>query len=435
MKNKSIWKSNIEMPQFNRLEENISTDVLVIGAGIAGILIACELKARGIDCVVVEKNRICSGVTENTTAKITAQHGLIYQEIVNSRGEASARYYYEINQKAISQYKALSEIMKCNFEYKDNYVYTLNNMKKLEREIEALDKAGIPYEYCEADELPMYTAGAIKFSKQAQFNPLMLLSQLSKNLKIYENTFVTRIDGNTAVTERASIKASKIVVATHFPFINRHGSYPLKLYQDRSYVIALKGADRINAMYIDESGTGLSFRSYGNYLLLGGGAHRTGTAGGGWNELRHFAGVNYPDSTEEYHWAAQDCMSLDKIAYIGRYSKLTPDLYVATGFNKWGMTTSMAAAEVISDLICNNESEYEELFSPSRSIIKPQLLVNSVETIKNMFLITPKRCTHLGCALKWNEQEHSWDCACHGSRYEENGKILNNPAQKDLTIQ
>lgn len=434
MNEKSIWKNNIKMPQFSRLEENISTDVLVIGGGIAGILIACELKSRGVDCVVVEKNRICSGVTGNTTAKITAQHSLIYQEIVKNRDEASARYYYEINQKAISQYKALSEMIKCDFEYKDNYVYTLNNMKKLEREIEALDKAGIPYEFSDADELPMYTAGAIKFSKQAQFNPLMLFSQLCKNLKIYENTFVRKIDGNTAITDRARIKANKIVIATHFPFMNRHGSYPLKLYQDRSYVIALKGADKINAMYIDESGTGLSFRSYGDYLLLGGGAHRTGVEGGGWNELRHFAGVNYPESTEEYHWAAQDCMSLDKIAYIGKYSRLTPDLYVATGFNKWGMTTSMAAAELISDLICNNESEYEELFSPSRSIIKPQLFVNSVETIRNMFSITPKRCTHLGCALKWNEQEHSWDCACHGSRYDDDGKILNNPAQKDLTM-
>ena len=135
-----------------------------------------------------------------------------------------------------------------------------------------------------------------------------------------------------------------MIAATHFPFINKHGSYFLKLYQHRSYVIALENAQDVNGMYVDECDTGLSFRNYEGLLLLGGGGHRTGKKGGNWAELRAFAAKKYPDSREKHFWATQDCMSLDGIPYIGRYSAKTHGFYVASGFNKWGMTGSMTAA-------------------------------------------------------------------------------------------
>ena len=235
-----------------------------------------------------------------------------------------------------------------------------------------------------------------------------------------------------AVTEHGAIQANAVIVCTHFPFLNRHGSYFLKLYQQRSYVLALKNAPIPEGMLLDAQKNGLSFRHWGDTLLLGGGGHRTGKPGGGWAELEAFVQEHYPDAKIVSRWATQDCMSLDGLPYIGQYSASTPNLYVATGFNKWGMTTSMAAARILADLVCGRENPYSALFSPSRSILRPQLGINAAETTVNLLKPARKRCPHLGCALKWNPQEHSWDCPCHGSRFSGDGQLLDNPSTGDL---
>ena len=218
--------------------------------------------------------------------------------------------------------------------------------------------------------------------------------------------------------------------------INKHGGYFAKLYQHRSYVIALKNAKKISGMYVDASDTGLSFRSDGNFLLLGGGGHRTGKQGGGWKELENFAKQHFHNAKIVAKWATQDCMTLDEIPYIGQYSQAMPDIYVATGFNKWGMTNSMVSAEILCDLIQGKFNRYAELFSPSRSIFHTQLFTNTFESILGLLTPTAPRCPHLGCALKYNREEHSWDCPCHGSRFSENGTLIDNPATDDhLSIQ
>jgi glycine/D-amino acid oxidase-like deaminating enzyme len=274
--------------------------------------------------------------------------------------------------------------------------------------------------------------GAVKFPNQAQFHPLKFINSICNSLNICEHTHIQGVKGDIAFTDSYSIKAEKIVFATHFPFVDLYGFYPLKLYQHRSYVIALENAAQIDGMFVDESDNGLSFRNYGDYLLLGGGDHRTGKNGGNWNELRKFAAVNYPFAREKYSWAAQDCMSLDSIPYIGRYSPSKPDWYVMTGFNKWGMTGSMAAAMLVCDMLMDRQRTDAEIFSPSRSILHKQLFINTAETLVNMLTLTPKRCPHLGCALKWNKAEHSWDCACHGSRFTHDGRLIDNPANKNI---
>lgn len=431
---KSLWKENLTAPEFPTLTEDCKTDVLIIGAGITGILTGYFLEQKGINYIIVEKNRICSGVTENTTAKITFQHNLIYDKIIKSYGINTAQGYLQANQKAFDEFRQLCSNIDCDYEIKNNYVYSLDNRKKIEKEITALNKIGYNASFFEDAPLPFQIAGAVCFPDQAQFHPLKFLYHISENLNIYENTFVKEMIGNTAVTEHSKIKADKIIVTTHFPFINKHGAYFLKLYQDRSYVIAIHNAQDVNGMYIDENSKGLSFRNYDNLLLLGGGAHRTGKNGGNWNELRNFAKRKYPQSTEKYYWAAQDCMSLDNMPYIGHYSKGTPNLYTASGFNKWGMTGAMLSAKLLSDEIMGIKNEYAEIFSPSRSIIKPQLFVNAIETTANLLTLTNKRCPHLGCALKWNRTEHSWDCPCHGSRFAEDGTLLNNPANGNLEV-
>lgn len=425
----SIWQRDVKMPVFPQLQGDIKTDVLMIGGGIAGVLTAYFLKQRGIHCVLAEKNRICQGTTAGTTAKITAQHGLLYHKLLQKEGIEAAQGYLQANQQAVEQYAALCERIDCDYEVKDHFVYSVNDPALLHREMEALLKIGGEAALSEHLPLPFPTAGAVCFSRQAQFHPLKCMAAIAADLPIYEHTFVKELRGSTAVTDTGSISAEAVIVATHFPFLNKHGSYFLKLYQHRSYVIALKQAQDIGGMYRDENSTGLSFRNAaGDVLLLGGGAHRTGKQGGNWAELRYTAKRYYPQAQEVCHWAAQDCMSLDHMPYIGQYSSRTVQLYTASGFNKWGMTGAMVAAYLLCDLVQRKDNPFAALFSPSRSICKPQLLVNGFETAANLLRFSRRRCPHLGCALKWNSTEHSWDCACHGSRLDETGRVLDNPA-------
>ena len=280
--------------------------------------------------------------------------------------------------------------------------------------------------------IPVDAVGAVRFPRQAQFHPLRFLSQIAKDLNIREHTVVRELRGCTAVTNGGKIKADRIVVATHFPFLNKHGAYFLKLYQQRSYVLALAQKQPSEGMYVGSEKNSLSFRSYEDLLILGGGGHRTGKTGGGWAELEAFAKLHYPESEIRYRWATQDCMTLDGLPYIGRYSSNTPNLYVITGFNKWGMTNAMAGAVLLRDQLLGRENPFGDVVSPSRSILHPQLGINALESMGNLLRFSKPRCPHLGCALKWNTQEHSWDCPCHGSRFDEAGHRLNNPATGDL---
>ena len=428
----SVWQTNTKLPEFPKLDRDTKTDVIIIGGGIAGILTAYFLHQNGVNYILVEKDRICSCTTQNTTAKITFQHGLIYQKILKSSGAEAAQKYLNANKAAFEKYAEMCRNIQCDYEIKDNYVYSVNDRRKIENEINALSRIGYKAEFCVNLPIPVKTVGAVKFPKQAQFDPLKFISAIVSGLNIYENTFVREMIGTTAVTDKCRIKADKVIVTTHYPIINKHGRYFLKLYQHRSYVIALDNAQNMNGMYVDENHKGMSFRNYRDLLFVSGGGHRTGEIGENWNELRNFAKRCYPNAKEKYQWAAQDCMSLDGMPYIGKYSRNTPNLYIAGGFNKWGMTSSMVSAMILSDIVMGRRSDYADIFSPSRNIIKPQLFINSGKAIKNLLTPTTKRCPHMGCALKWNSAEHSWDCACHGSRFSDVGKVLDNPANGDL---
>ena len=428
----SIWQESARLPQFPQLWGKVSTDVLVIGGGMAGLLCAYQLQNAGGDCMVAERKQIASGVTGNTTAKLTSQHGLIYSKLSKQFGLEAARLYLEANEKALCEYRTLSSKIPCDFEIQSHTVYSRQDIGALEAELEVLSRLGYPAELVKNTALPFPIAGGIRFPHQAQFHPLKFLSSVVRNLSVYENTPVISLTDSGAATEHGVIHANAVIVATHFPFLNKHGSYFLKLYQQRSYVLALRNAPLPDGMYLDAEENGLSLRSWDGKLLLGGGGHRTGKNGGGWTELEAFVQSHYPDAEIVSRWATQDCMSLDGLPYIGQYSASTPNLYVATGFNKWGMTTSMAAAQILTDLVCGKENPYAALFSPSRSILHRQLGVNALEAAVNLLTPSRKRCPHLGCALKWNEQEHSWDCPCHGSRFSGDGRLLDNPATGDL---
>lgn len=431
----SLWSETVTLPSFPPLQKDLNTDVLIIGGGLAGLLCCHRLRGAGVDCALVEARTICSGATGNTTAKLTAQHGLIYQKLEKEFGAGTARLYYEANEAALNKYRILCAGMDCDFEEQDSYLYSREDRVPLDKELKALERARIPASFVEGSVLPLPfpTVGAVKFSRQARFHPLKFVSAIAPGLPIYENTPIREFAPGCLRTGRHVIRARQVVVCTHFPILNKHGSYFLKLYQDRSYALALEGAGPIDGMFLDQQKGGLSLRSWGNNLILGAGGHRPGKPGTGWTELSSLANRFYPGKKELCRWAAQDCMTLDGIPYIGRYSPRTHDLYVATGFNKWGMTSAMVAAMILTDLILERETPYASLFTPQRTVLRPQLAANGLEAIAGWLTFQRPRCPHMGCALRWNSRERSWDCPCHGSRFSENGKLLDNPATGDLS--
>ncbi|MFR7935978.1 MAG: FAD-dependent oxidoreductase, partial [Clostridium perfringens] len=450
----------------------------VIGAGIAGILTAYMLKQKGREVVLIDAAEIASGNTKNTTAKITSQHDLIYSKLITEFGEEKARQYAKANELAIKKYKEIIEDkrIECDFEEKPAYVYSLNEIDVLKEEVEAAKNLGIDAEFVDEANLPFKINGAVKFNNQAQFNPLKFLKGISNELVIYENTRALEIKENLVVTSGGNITANNIVVATHYPIMNAPGYYFMKMHQERSYVLALENTSEIDGMYIDLNKEGYSFRTYNNLLLLGGISHRTGEneEGGSYDKLRKVAKNLYPKAKEKYYWSAQDCMTIDGIPYIGRYSSETSNIYVATGFNKWGMTSSMVSAMIISDMILEKENDFSEIFSPRRfdlSLSINNIANDLIETAKNFiaqkvyipsseiehiknghggiieyngekvgvyknkegkeFFVSTK-CTHLGCQLSWNADELTWDCPCHGSRFDYKGRLIGSPATKDL---
>ncbi|BCZ48491.1 oxidoreductase [Clostridium gelidum] len=474
----SVWNSSAEFRKRESLSEDIECDIVIIGAGMAGLLIAYMLNKSGRKVVVIDAKNIASGNTRNTTAKITAQHDLIYDKLIKEFGEEKARQYAKANELAIKKYKEIidEEIIACDFEEKDAYVYSLTNVQNIEDECEAAKKLGIDAELVHEVNLPFDIEVALKFKHQAQFNPLKFLERISENLTIYENTRAIDIKENLVVTEGGKITANHIVVATHFPVLNVPGYYFMRMHQERAYVLALENAADINGMYKDSDKNGYSFRNYKDLLLLGGVAQRTGENedGGAYEKLRKVAKELYPNSIEKYHWSAQDCMTLDNIPYIGYYSFKIPNLYVATGFKKWGMTSSMVSAMIINDMILENENDFLEIFSPARfdmsasmenaakdiTITAKNFIAQRIDipedhigTIEKgsggiieykgqkagvykdkdgkVFAVSTK-CPHLGCELHWNADELTWDCPCHGSRFDYEGNWVESPATTSL---
>lgn len=428
----SIWQRTAPKIELPPLEGERRTDILIIGGGIAGMLCAYFLDRAGADYLLVEAGTVGSGVTGKTTAKITAQHGLLYQELLKSWGRERAKLYWEANCRAVEQYRALCREIGCEFEEQRSCVFSRSNRDKLLREVEALDALGVKTAIHRKTPLPFPVAGALTLEGQGQLHPLQFLRTLASGLRVYEHTKVRELAPGAAFTDHGVIRANKIVVATHFPILNKHGLYPLKLYQSRSYVLALENAPVFDGMYVEDKDNGLSFRRFHDLLLVGGGGHRTGHKGGGWAQLRSLVKRWYPEAREVACWATQDCITPDGGAYVGQYSPRTPDLFVTTGFNKWGWTTAMAGGEILCDLLQGRANPYATAFAPDRPMSPAAALGNAAEAVWDLIRPTVPRCPHMGCALRYNPQERSWDCPCHGSRFDENGGLLDNPATDDM---
>jgi len=429
-----LWTKGLTPPAFPQLSGDCETDTLVIGGGMAGVLCALQLQEAGINCILVEGRRLGSGMTKGTTAVLSAQHDTLYQDFISKHGRNFAKGYLFANLRAVERFRVLSGRVNCDFEERPSVMYSLHQRETMRTEAAALRSLGFDAEFSPKVPFSLPVAGAVTFPGMAQFHPLKFLYGIAKDLPVYENTFVRKLDGTTAITDYGQIRAKHVIIATHYPFINRYGLYPIKLYQQRSFVIALKGGPDLGCTTVEDAPGGIYMRNYGQLLLVGGGDHRTGKKNGGFSVPRTFARQYFPEAKEVLAWGNQDCMSLDGIPYIGRYSPSMPHVYVASGFNEWGMTTSMVASELVVSMILGKRSPYEPIFTPQRSPFTKQLFSNIGNTVLDFLSPTTKRCSHLGCALKWNPEEHSWDCPCHGSRYTAEGKLINNPAMKDIHL-
>ncbi len=423
-----LWTKEIETPSFSALDGDCETDVLVIGGGMAGVLCALHLHQAGAQYLLVEAKQIGQGITKGTTAVISAQHSTLYQDVVKRLGKERAAKYLHANLQAVERYRTLAQTIPCDFEDRDSILYSLYDEKTMRQEAQVLRELGFPAEFTTELPLPIRAKGGVRFAKMAQFHPLKFLYGAAKNLNIFENTFVTDIKGTTAITPHGCIRAKKIIVCTHFPFINRRGLYFIKLSQKRSYVIALKNAAQIHCTMEEYEKDGLYFRNYQDLLLIGGGDRRTGQKDG-FDLPRAFAGLHFPHAQEVFAWANQDCVTLDTLPYIGPYGSME-NVFAATGFNHWGMTTSMMAAQMLTESVLGKTPALR--LDTNRNVVTKQLLQNLGSTAKNLATPTVKRCPHLGCAMKWNEAEQTWDCPCHGSRFEADGTLIDNPAMRDL---
>ena len=397
----SLWlNENKQNNQYEQLTTDKTADVCIIGAGIFGITCGYYLAKSGLKVTIIEKDEIGSKATGHTTAKITSQHGLFYTYLYETYGEKLAKDYLNANQEAIENIKQIieNEKINCDFETQSSFVYTTDKseVNKIKREVDILNSLGFPANFVSKIGLPFKIEGSVQFKNQAQFNPIKYINELAKiiiknNGQIYTNTTANDVKKDDesfyTLTKEGTIKSKYVIIATQYPFINFPGIYFLKMYQSTSYVIGIDTKKTLsNGMYISTTQPMYSFRT-ANYngrkiLLLGGTSHKTGTESTYENtyaKLENYAKQLYPDCEILFRWDTMDCITLDKIPYIGKFSNTMENIYVGTGFNKWGMTTSNVAANIICDMILGKQNKYAYVFDSTR--IKP--IKNRTE-VKNM---------------------------------------------------
>lgn len=485
------WITSTADTNYPILDTDIEVDVAIVGGGLVGIMSAYFLKDEGINIALIDAGKIAKGTTGHTTAKITSQHNLIYDKIKKSMGADGAKQYADANESAIKLISDIvsSENIDCDFQWRDAYIYTEDEkyIPKIQKEAEAAVSAGIKAEYLDQIPLPFSVLAALRFMGQAQFHPRKFALAIADSLinsghSIYEGTRAVDIKegkiSEVLTSTGKRIKGKNIIIASHYPFYDGKGMYFARMQAIRSYIIGFTIEGEFpQGMYVTAKNTpSRSLRSHpfegGELVLIGGEHHKTGhgeSTNVHYDNIRAFANKTFTVKEELYRWSAQDYTTLDYIPYVGRLTSKTPNIYVATGFKKWGMTNSIVAALIMKDLIIKGESKWEEVYNPQRTNIVAssvnflaqnadvayQLISGKLESpddnidIKNgegkVVEYKGKRtgayrdhkgnlhllditCSHMGCELQWNDAEKTWDCPCHGSRFKYNGDIVEGPA-------
>ncbi|MBP3039409.1 FAD-dependent oxidoreductase [Bacillaceae bacterium Marseille-Q3522] len=490
----SYWRQET-FNDFEKLSQDLTVDVAIVGGGITGITAGYLLSQKGVKTAILEAGKILNGTTGHTTAKITSQHGLIYDELIQHFGEEKAKLYYFSTDDALRfiQKTAANKNIKCDLTEEDAYIYAVTDkyVSKIEKEAEAYQKLGIPGDLVSTIPFDIPITAALQMKKQAQFHPLKYLKALIGDYLqaggvIFEQTTAMDIVEDAApqvITQNGyKVSCQYIICATHFPFHDKKGFYFARMYPERSYVIAIKAKKNYpGGMYIsvDEPTRSLRSSPFGDeqLILVGGERHKTGQGPDTllhYQALEAFAETTFGIKEYLYRWSAQDLTTLDKIPYIGAVTANSPTILVATGYRKWGMTNGTAAAMLLADIILDNDNPYKELFTPSRFQPDPslkefvsintnvagQLLkgklgfvrktaddlekdegaavifngkrAGAYKDLEGKLHIVDTTCTHLGCECEWNHGDRTWDCPCHGSRYSIDGAVIEGPTEKPL---
>lgn len=494
---KTYWRE-IELPTFQKLTEDITVDVAIVGAGITGITAAYLLSKEGLKVAILEAGSVLNGTTGHTTAKVTAQHGLIYDEFINHFGEENARLYFESHRNAIQfvESNVTEKGIDCDFSKEDAYIYAVTDeyKEKLETEWEAYKRLEIDGALKDSIPFDIEVKAALMMKNQAQFHPLKYLKVLLEDAvnagcMVFENTTATDIEDDDlqpkVVTKSGfKVTCNQVIIASHFPFYDLPGLYFARMYADRSYAIGIKtDKEYPGGMYISADSPTRSIRytpiNGEKLIIIGGENHKTGQ---GIDTIQHFEALEafaeevFGIKEYDYRWSAQDLVTLDKLPYIGPITSAREHILVATGFKKWGMTTGTVAGRLLADYVMNNENPYKELYSPSRFHADPDLkslVSTNVDVAKHLIkgkleiipcdpddltdgegsvvmykgkragaykdengklYVVDTTCTHLGCECEWNHAEKTWDCPCHGSRYAYSGDVIEGPAKKALKL-
>lgn len=494
-KHNSFWIASTLNSDYPPLTQDLTVDVAIVGGGLVGITAAYLLKQTGKTVALLEADRVATGVSGHTTAKVTALHQLIYASLIDEIGAEKARQYGESNQAAIELLANIihHEQIDCDFERKDAYTFapTPEQLSSVRAEFEAAQKLGLPATFVEKTDLPFEVEAAVKFSHQAQFHPckyqLCLADKIHQDGSfIFEKTRVKTVDGENpcrVITQNGpTVTAQDVIVATNLPILDQ-GLFFAKTYPKRSYLIGARVSPEqtFDGMFI---GTGSNYHSLrttpmddgGTLLLIGGGSHKVGEVTQTeerYQQLADYARSKFGITEVDYYWSTQDMVSFDKLPYIGKLTPASQHTYVATGFSLWGMSKSILSAMILTDLIQGKSNPWAQLYDATRPtpFITSESIKQNIDVgtrwfgdrLKGLFdsaddvkpgeakLVTHKGeklgvyrdesgqlhkvaavCPHLGCVVAWNSAEKSWDCPCHGSRFDTQGQILQGPAVKTL---
>ena len=471
MEHKSIWEDYSKTTNNNiKPSKNIKTDILIIGGGITGLTTAYFLKDTNKKITIIDKSLIGKGVTSKTTAKISFLQQDIYGKLTKMHNGKIAKNYYNSQKEAINIITNIikDNDIKCDLEKVDSVLFTKEekNYNKLKKEKDILSS----YSEKIKDYQDDYIKNGFSVSNTYTFNPLKYLNSIKKivesKVSIYENTIATSINKEDnhylVTTNKGNIKTNIIVLACHYPFFIVPYLFPLRTYIEREYVCAAKIKDpkKITAINVDKEL--FSVRYYKDYIIYGGIDHRLTSKidyGNNYQQIKKDF-INLFNKEPEYMWMNQDIVSNDELPLIG---KIKNNIYISTAYNAWGMTNSIIGAKIVSDLIQKKDNKYIELFNPKR--INLPLIINSIigifhylkAYIEGLFHKSNPRyvkikgiiygiytdlegkdhkvkliCPHMKCSLVFNKEELTWDCPCHGSRFDIDGNIIETPSIKNI---
>lgn len=492
----SYWIDSTSATSYPALVGDIEVDVAVVGAGIAGLSAAYELTRRGRTVVVLEADRVAASVTGYTTAKLSVQHTLIYDQLRRQFGGEAARTYAQSQQAAVEHVaRAVAEEgIDCDLERVPAYTYveSTEQVDTIRAEVDAARQAGLPASFVTETALPYSVAGAIRVEEQAQFHPRRYLLHLANRLvadgsQIFERTRVMDLEEGKPcrlTAEGGTVTAHAVVVATHYPIFDRAMLFT-RLQPQRELVVAAPiAAERdLAGAYITQEESTRSvrtapYRDGQRLLIVTGETFRPGEGGdvaAKWERLVDWTRERFGVGEIAYRWATQDNSTLDRVPFVGRLHPGSEHVYVAAGFGGWGMSNGVMSGLLLAALIAGEDSSWASLYDPRRihpvkdapAFVKANVhvarrfvgdrlrssRVDSPDEIapgegavvrvggghsavyrddQGAVHAVSARCTHLGCIVHFNDAERCWECPCHGSRFDVDGRVVQGPANRPL---